>query len=146
MLLPGQLRALVVDDNAYARAGLGATLRKLGLGEVVEIESASRVPGHLLERAAHILFLDWYMPDMNGGALLELIGDPRLPQSMRVPVVVTTAYPTRELVQRARDLGAMDVLTKPFNSGHVAALVARILPHATAMVAAADDDPDAILL
>lgn len=145
MLLPGQLRALVVDDNAYARAAIGASLRKLGLGEVVEVETASRVPGHLLERQFHIVFLDWYMPDMNGGALLELLGDPRLPELLRVPVVVTTAYPTREILQRARDLGAMDVLTKPFNSGHIAALVARVLPFAGATVAPLSP-PDAVLL
>ncbi len=41
MIIPGRLRALVVDDNTYARAICAASLGKPGVGEVVEASNGS---------------------------------------------------------------------------------------------------------
>ena len=41
MILPQDLKALVVDDNAYARAAVAATLRKLGLVTIDELSGAA---------------------------------------------------------------------------------------------------------
>lgn len=128
MILPGQLRVLIVDDNAYARAGAAAILRKLGVGTVDEAASAAAALGLLFTEAYHALLLDWYMSDMNGAALLELMHDLRLPPQVRVPAIVMTAYPTREVLTRARELGATDILTKPFGTQHVATALGKLLP------------------
>lgn len=128
MILPSQLRVLIVDDNAYARAGATAILRKLGIGGIDEAASGAEALGLLFAGSYHALFLDWYMPDMNGAALVEVLHDLRAPPQIRVPVIVMTAYPTREAIGRARELGAGEILTKPISVNHVALALGRILP------------------
>jgi len=128
MILPQDLKALVVDDNAYARAAVGATLRKLGLVSIDELASAAAAVGAIQATRYDIVFMDWYMPEMNGAALLEVIRDSRFPANGKVPVVMITAYPNRETIARARELGAGEVLTKPFSVAHAAAALGRLLP------------------
>jgi two-component system chemotaxis response regulator CheY len=128
MILPQDLKALVVDDNAYARAAVAATLRKLGLVSIDELSGAAPAVGAIQAARYDIVFMDWYMPEMNGAALLEVIRDPRFSTNGRVPVVMMTAYPNREAIARARGLGASEVLAKPFSLAHAAAALGRLLP------------------
>ena len=128
MIVPQELKALVVDDNAYARSAVAATLRKLGLVEIDELASAAPAVGAIVANRYDIVFMDWYMPEMNGAALLEVIRDPRFPAGGKVPVVMITAYPNRETMARAKDLGASEVLVKPFSVSQAAAALGRLLP------------------
>ncbi|MGV3492145.1 MAG: response regulator [Devosia sp.] len=128
MIVPQQLKALVVDDNAYARAAMTTTLRKLGLGTVDELASAAPAIGAIAANGYDILFLDWYMPEMNGAAMLEVLRDHRFQAGLRIPVVVMTAYPTKEMFARARDLGAGDILVKPVQLNQTAAALGKLLP------------------
>ena len=105
MLVPDRVRALIVDDNAYARAATAATLRKLGLVQIAESETGSAALLSLLAERFDILFMDWYMPEMSGAALLETVRDPRFGQHGALPIVLMTAYPSREVLTRARELG-----------------------------------------
>lgn len=127
LIVPQQLKALVVDDNAYARAGVAATLRKLGLGTVDELASAAPAIGAIAANRYDIVFMDWYMPEMNGAAMLEVLRDPRF-SGPPVPVVVITAYPTKEMFARARELGAGDILVKPVALNQAAAALGKLLP------------------
>lgn len=128
MILPQELKALVIDDNAYARAAVAATLRKLGLVAIDELAGAAPAVGAIQAIRYDIVFMDWYMPEMNGAALLQVIRDPRFSVNGRAPVVMITAYPNRETIARARELGASEVLTKPFSVAHAAAALGRLLP------------------
>lgn len=128
MFLPQNLKALIVDDNAYARAAVAATLRKLGLVAIDELAGAAAAVGAIQATRYDIVFMDWYMPEMSGAALLEVIRDPRFSPHGQVPVVMITAYPNRETIARAKELGASEVLTKPFTLAHAAAALGRLLP------------------
>jgi AmiR/NasT family two-component response regulator len=55
------------------------------------------------------VILDIKMPGLDGLAAAERIGAARI-----APVVMLTAFSQRELVERARDAGAMAYLVKPF--------------------------------
>lgn len=128
MFIPGNIKAIVVDDNAYARTTVTAMLRKLGLEAIAEFTGGAPAAAALLADRFDVMFMDWYMPDMNGAALLQLIRDVRFGANGRLPVVMMTAYPNRETFARARELGANEVLTKPFAASHVAAAFGRLLP------------------
>jgi two-component system, chemotaxis family, chemotaxis protein CheY len=137
MLLPDRLKALIVDDNAYARAATAATLRKLGLKQIVETETAQEALLTLAAEPFDVLFMDWYIPEMSGAALLQIIRDPRFGANGHLPVVLMTAYPSREVLTRARELGISDALAKPFTAAHVSAVLQRVL----AGWQIPDDDP-----
>src|SRR6516164_9018360 len=56
-----------------------------------------------------LVILDIKMPVLDGISAAERIAEERL-----APVVILTAFSQRELVERARDAGAMAYLVKPF--------------------------------
>src|SRR5919107_320718 len=56
-----------------------------------------------------LVILDVKMPVLDGIAAAEAIAGKRI-----APVVMLTAFSQRELVERARDAGAMSYLVKPF--------------------------------
>src|SRR5439155_25130219 len=57
-----------------------------------------------------LVILDIQMPVLDGLAAAEQIASARI-----APVIVLTAFSQRELVERARDAGAMAYLVKPFS-------------------------------
>lgn len=59
-----------------------------------------------------LLVLDLRLPGMSGLELMDELG--RTPALARVPVLVLTAWAQREELDRARALGAADVMTKPY--------------------------------
>lgn len=129
MIVPEKLKALIVDDNAYARVAAAATLRKLGLGTIDEVETAARAIDDILGMRYDVVLMDWYMPEMNGAAMLQVMRGPNFGPNGQVPVIMMTAYPTRETFARARALGAVDILTKPFSASHIAGILGRLLPN-----------------
>ena len=56
------------------------------------------------------MILDIQMPVLDGLSAAEQIASARI-----APVIVLTAFSQRELVERARDAGAMAYLVKPFS-------------------------------
>ena len=128
MIVPERLKALIVDDNAYARAAAAATLRKLGLRQIVEVEGGAGAIGRLLAEPFDVMFMDWYMPEISGPGLLQVVRDKRFGPHGALPIVMMTAYPSRETIARARAEGVNEVLAKPFTEGHVATALGRVLP------------------
>src|ERR671928_1130190 len=59
---------------------------------------------------ADLVVLDIQMPVLDGLSAAEQIASARI-----APVIVLTAFSQRELVERARDAGAMAYLVKPFS-------------------------------
>jgi len=133
MIVPGQLNALVVDDNAYARGAAAATLRQLGLTRIVEAASGAAAIGNLLAERFDLMFLDWYMPEMSGAAFLEVVRDPRFGPHGKLPIILMTAYPSRENVVKARALGVNEVMVKPLTADHVSIALRRLLPDGWAL-------------
>ncbi|ODT72061.1 MAG: hypothetical protein ABS75_06235 [Pelagibacterium sp. SCN 63-23] len=127
MIIPGRLRALVVDDNTYARAICAASLGKLGVGEVVEASNGAEAILALMSESFSLVLMDWYMPDINGAGIMQVLRDPRFGPSSSVPVILMTAYPSRDNLERARKLGVSEILAKPFTTDQLGTAMGRIL-------------------
>ena len=137
MIIPGRLRALVVDDNAYARAISATGLKKLGVGEVVEADGGAAAILHLMSEPFDLMLMDWYMPDVSGAGVMTVLRDARFGVASRLPVILMTAYASRDNVNRARQLGVNEVLVKPFSTDQLGTALGRVLGEATR--AAGDD-------
>ncbi|MYM72513.1 response regulator [Duganella sp. FT134W] len=104
-----KLRAIIVDDEAPARANLKALLRKQADIELVaECDSGSAALDAVRRMRPDLLFLDIQMPECDGFDVLEMLGG-ELPPA----VIFVTAYDQHAL--RAFDVGALDYLLKPFS-------------------------------
>jgi DNA-binding NtrC family response regulator len=105
---------LVVDDEPLIRWSVIETLAERGL----YVEQASDAASALREiTTAPLPFdavvLDLRLPDMRDLSLLATIRQ-LLPEAT---VVLMTAYGTDDVIERAIALGAVSVLTKPFELG-----------------------------
>jgi response regulator NasT len=106
------LRIVVAEDEALIRLDLVEMLREEGyevVGEAGDGESAVRLAEEL---RPDVVMLDVKMPVLDGITAAERIASQRI-----APVVMLTAFAQRELVERARDAGAMAYLVKPFTQG-----------------------------
>lgn len=131
MIIPGRLRALVADDNAYARAISSAGLAKLGVGEVVEADGGAAALLHLMSAPFDLVLMDWYMPDVSGAGVMTVLRDPRFGTAASTPVILMTAYASRDNVLRARQLGVNEVLVKPFTTDQLGTALGRVLGEAS---------------
>jgi len=112
------LRALLVDDERLARAGLRRLLQVhqdvIVIGEAKNGEEAA----HKIRRLQpDFLFLDVEMPAQNGLEMLEELED--VP-----PVIFTTAY--QEYAVRAFEVSALDYLVKPIVPERLAAALDKV--------------------
>ncbi|MBU1305374.1 MAG: response regulator [Alphaproteobacteria bacterium] len=130
MIIPGRMRALVVDDNTYARAICSASLEKLGIGDIVEAAGGAEAILALMTAPFDFMLMDWYMPDVNGAGLMTVLRDSRFGAAWQTPVILMTAYASRDNIAKARELGVNDILVKPFNTEQLGAAVGRIVGQA----------------
>jgi two-component system chemotaxis response regulator CheY len=141
VIIPSDLRVLVVDDNEYARAIARASLTKLGITKVVEATGGAEAVVLAANQAFDVVLTDWYMPDINGAGLTSILRDPRFLKK-RLPVVVMTAYASRENVNRARDLHVDELLVKPFTTSQLGTCLLKAISSAEQERSAAGDDED----
>jgi two-component system, response regulator PdtaR len=102
-------RVLVAEDEALIRLDLKEMLEEEGyavVGEAGDGEEAIRLAEEL---RPDLVILDVKMPRVDGIAAARQIAGQRI-----APVVILTAFSQRELVERAREAGAMAYLVKPF--------------------------------
>jgi two-component system chemotaxis response regulator CheY len=73
-----------------------------------------------------LILLDINMPRMNGLEFLDEVQ--RNPALSEIPVVVVSTEGKEEDTQRAMELGAIEYITKPFQSDRVLDIVSRLTP------------------
>jgi two-component system, response regulator PdtaR len=102
-------RVVIAEDEALIRLDLKEMLEEDGyevVGEAGDGETAVRLTTEL---EPDLTILDVKMPVLDGISAAERIAVGRI-----APVVILTAFSQRELVERAREAGAMAYLVKPF--------------------------------
>lgn len=106
-------RVLMVEDDPDIRAVAHLSLTAVGGFTVVQCTSGLDALQQVCAFGPHLVLLDVMMPDMDGPTtLLELR---KLPGMATIPVVFMTAKVQPQEVQAYRELGAADVLAKPFD-------------------------------
>lgn len=124
---PGLIRALVVDDNAYARAFCLAALNQLGIEQAEEATDGAEAILRLIGGGFDLVLLDWYMPDITGAGVLQVLRDPRFGPAVTTRVILMTAYPSSDNLNRARLLSVDAILPKPFSRVDLARTLERIM-------------------
>ena len=103
-------RVLIAEDEALIRMDLAEMLAEEGYDVVAQAADGEEAVRMAQEYRPDLVMMDVQMPKLDGIAAASLIAANRI-----APVVMLTAFSQRELVDRAREAGAMAYLVKPFN-------------------------------
>jgi len=111
--------------------------------DVVTATSGAEALDLLAHRHVDIVLLDLRMPDMDGEEVLRRLGSARA----RPPVIVVSVVRQTETVVECMKLGAVDYVTKPWESGELRATVLRNLRRVKAVpgVLLVSDDATALV-
>lgn len=101
---------MIAEDEALIRLDLKEMLEEEGYVVTGEAGDGEKAVALAREQRPDLVVLDIKMPRLDGIAAAEQIAGERI-----APVVILTAFSQRELVDRARDAGAMAYLVKPFS-------------------------------
>lgn len=107
---PSSRRVVIAEDEVLIRMDLAEMLTEEGYDVVGQAGDGGRAIELAEELRPDLVILDVKMPVLDGIAAAEAIAGKRI-----APVVLLTAYSQRDLVERARDAGAMAYLVKPFS-------------------------------
>ncbi|CAJ1502347.1 ANTAR domain-containing response regulator [[Mycobacterium] burgundiense] len=103
-------RVLIAEDEALIRLDLAEMLREEGYDVVGEAGDGQEAVELAEELKPDLVIMDVKMPRRDGIDAAAEIAAKRI-----APIVVLTAFSQRDLVERARDAGAMAYLVKPFS-------------------------------
>ena len=103
-------RVVIAEDEALIRLDLAEMLAEEGYDVVGQAGDGQTAIELAEEHRPDLVVLDVKMPTLDGITAAQRIAEQRI-----APVVILTAFSQRDLVDRAKDAGAMAYLVKPFN-------------------------------
>jgi two-component system, sensor histidine kinase and response regulator len=114
---------LIVDDVPENIQLLGSMLQRRGY-RVSLAENGPQALESVAVEAPHLILLDISMPDMDGFEVCAKLKESSTTRD--IPIIFLSAFSDKERVVQGFDIGAVDYVTKPFNS---AELYSRIRTH-----------------
>lgn len=103
------IRVIIAEDEAIIRLDLRETLEEEGYEVIGEAGRGDTALDLIRQLKPDLAILDVKMPGMDGLEVARLIGDEKI-----CGVLVLTAFSQREIIEQARDAGALAYLVKPF--------------------------------
>ncbi len=103
-----KIRILVAEDETIIRLDLVEMLTEAGYEVVAQAENGAVAVDLAKLHKPDLAILDVKMPEMDGISAAEQI-------ITLAPVLMLTAFSQRDLVERARDVGVMAYVVKPFS-------------------------------
>ena len=102
-------RVVIAEDEAIIRLDLRETLEEEGYEVVGDCGRGDEAVALVKKMIPDVVILDIKMPVMTGLEAAKLITEIKI-----CPVVMLTAFSQREIIEQARDAGALAYLVKPF--------------------------------
>jgi len=103
------IRVVIAEDDAIIRLDLKETLQEQGYEVVGETGRGDEAVTLVKDLKPDLAILDIKMPGTDGLEVARLVTEERI-----CGVLILTAFSQREVVEQARDAGALAYLVKPF--------------------------------
>lgn len=106
-------RLMYIEDEPDIRAVAEIALSQVAGFEIKICENGYDGIDLIHSFNPQLVLLDVMMPNMDGPQILKKIHD--MPEFQNTPVIFITAKAQTEEIDKLKKLGALDVITKPFN-------------------------------
>jgi PleD family two-component response regulator len=123
MLLKEDISIIVVDDLQFSCEVVKSGLKKSGYKDIRTANSANKAMLLLNERRADVILADFWMPEMNGLELTDLIRRWDEKNNRYTGIILLTAEDTTSSIVVAFDHGVDDFVSKSANQHELAARV-----------------------
>ena len=133
----GRARVVVAEDEALIRLDLVELLNDEGYEVVGQASDGETAVAMARELEPDLVVMDVKMPVMSGIEAAEIISDERI-----APVVMLTAFSQRDLVEQAREAGAMAYVVKPFDASDVVPAIEMAMARFAELRAVEDEAAD----
>lgn len=106
------MKILIVDDSRAMRLIVMKTLREAGYGghDLSEAEDGAKALEAIKGDKPDLVLCDWNMPNMTGAELLQALAD----EGIEMTFGFVTTEATQDMKDRANELGASFLISKPF--------------------------------
>ena len=127
------MKIVLAEDSSTMRKILVRLLNSLGYDDIREAEDGAQALKLVLDESFDLLITDWDMPNMSG---LELINVLRTnPDTVDIPILVSTSRSGQDEVIEAMSTGANDFISKPFNDVELKAKIESVLKSVNVLIA-----------
>ncbi|AKO94800.1 response regulator [Priestia filamentosa] len=116
-------RILIVDDQYGIRILLTEVLQKEGY-KTLQASNGFEAIDIAKERTPDLVLLDMKIPGMDGIEILKRLKE----LDATVKVIIMTAYGELDMIQEAKDLGALTHFAKPFDIDEIRQAVKKYIP------------------
>jgi two-component system, chemotaxis family, chemotaxis protein CheY len=130
----GNLKALIVEDNAHMRSLLRALLNSIGIKDISEAAHGGTAVEILRERKCDLVLTDLAMKPMDGLEFTRHVRGSEQSPNPFVPIIMITGHTERHRVEAARDAGVTEFLAKPITAANLFARIAEIVERPRAFV------------
>lgn len=103
------VRIVIAEDESIIRLDLRESLEEEGYAVVADVGRGDRAVEAVREHRPDVAIFDIKMPVVDGLEAARMVSQERL-----CPVVMLTAFSQREIIEQARDAGALAYIVKPF--------------------------------
>ena len=103
------IRIVLAEDEAIIRLDLRESLQEEGYEVVGDVGRGDKAVEMVEALRPDVAIFDIKMPGMSGLEAAKIVSDEKI-----CPVVMLTAFSQREIIEQARDAGALAYLVKPF--------------------------------
>lgn len=125
MSLRDNLKVMVVDDMSVSRALISRSLDEIGLKQYVVETDAAVALGKLATSPVHLIISDMNMPGMDGLQMLEALRNNAMTQ--KIGFIMITGSATEEVLMKCQQLGANNLVRKPFTTASLKAGIQRVV-------------------
>jgi two-component system response regulator (stage 0 sporulation protein F) len=115
-------KVLIVDDQFGIRILLNEVLQKEGY-ETYQASNGIQALENVTNHSPDLVLLDMKIPGMDGIEILKRMK--KLDQNIRV--IIMTAYGELDMIQEAKDLGALTHFAKPFDIDDIRSAVKKYI-------------------
>ena len=117
-------KILIVDDDKQIVLLLASRL-KANKYEIVVAYDAMQAVAKAFTEKPDLILLDIKMPGGSGISVMDNLSNSA--ETAITPVIVITAYPSPEIQQKVKEMGAVDFISKPFKAEDILPRIRRAL-------------------